>query len=182
MFSLDYIIKSGRALIFPIYKGTLERYVDTEEGSNAERDLEVQDYKDMARAIDYLEARAEIDRSKLAYYGISYGANVGPVMVALEPRFKAAVLVGGGFTTGPEMPEIREINFAPRLRIPTLMINGRYDFIFPLEASQDPMFHLLGTPENDKRHLLFDTGHIPPRNEIIRATLDWLDHYLGPTN
>jgi len=42
------------------------------------------------------------------------------------------------------------------------------------------MFRLLGTPEKDKRHALFDSGHVPPRNDIIRETLDWLDHYLGP--
>jgi len=42
------------------------------------------------------------------------------------------------------------------------------------------MFRLLGTPQADKRHLLFDSGHVPPRNDMIRETLDWLDHYLGP--
>jgi eukaryotic-like serine/threonine-protein kinase len=98
----------------------------------------------------------------------------------MEPRFNVAVLVGGGFSPTEQVPEIREVNFAPHVRVPTLMINGRYDFIFPLKSSQEPMFRLLGSPQKDKRLLLFDTGHIPPRNEVIRATLDWLDHYLGP--
>ena len=44
-------------------------------------------------------------------------------MIALEPRFKAAVPVGGGFAPEPEMPEIRELNFAPHVKIPTVMIN-----------------------------------------------------------
>jgi eukaryotic-like serine/threonine-protein kinase len=71
------------------------------------------------------------------------------------------------------LPE--NVRFAPRVKIPTLMINGRYDFIFPVKTSQQPMFRLLGTPEKDKRYLLFDSGHVPPRNDIIRETLNWLD-------
>ena len=180
MLYLDFLIKSGRALMFPIYKGVLERYLTVEEGGNAERDLEVADYKDMARAIDYLQTRTDVAHDKLVYYGVSHGARLGPVMTAMEPRFNVAVLVGGGFSPTAQVPEIREVNFAPHVKVPTLMINGRYDFIFPLKSSQEPMFRLLGSPQKDKRLLLFDTGHIPPRNEVIRATLDWLDHYLGP--
>jgi dienelactone hydrolase len=179
MVFIDFIVKSGRALMLPIYKGALERWAPVEEGSNGEREVEIQDFQDLARSLDYLETRPDINHNKVAYYGVSYGARLSSIMIALEPRFKAAVLVGGGFSPRGEVPEIRELSFAPRVKIPVLMINGRYDFIFPLETSQKPMFRLLGTPENDKRHLLFDTGHIPPRNEIIRGTLDWLDKYLG---
>ncbi len=179
---LDFIVKSGRALIHPIYKGTFERYVGTDPGSSAERDAQIQDFKDMARSIDYLQTRTDIVHDKLAYYGVSYGARLGPIMTALDPRFKAAVLVGGGFSSRSEVPELRELDYAPRSTVPTLMINGRYDFIFPLDSSQEPMFRLLAAPSADKRHILLETGHIPPRNDIIRATLDWLDHYLGPTN
>jgi eukaryotic-like serine/threonine-protein kinase len=182
MFFLDFLIKSGRAVMLPVYKGALERFVNVQEGSNGERDLEIEDYKDMARAIDYLEQRPDIDLQKLAYYGVSYGARLGSIMTALEPRFKTAVLIGGGFSPRAEVPEIREVNFAPREKIPTLMINGNYDFIFPVDTSQEPMFRGLGTSLEDKRHVLFGAGHIPPRIDTIRATLDWLDKYLGPVH
>jgi len=43
-----------------------------------------------------------------------------------------------------------------------------------------PLLRLLGTPAKDKRNALFDTGHVPPRNGIIKETLDWLDLYLSP--
>jgi len=33
------------------------------------------------------------------------------------------------------MPEVDDLNFAPRVRTPTLMLNGRDDFKFPLELS-----------------------------------------------
>jgi hypothetical protein len=42
------------------------------------------------------------------------------------------------------------------------------------------MFRLFGTPQKDKRHLLFETGHSILRNELIKETLNWLDRYLGP--
>jgi dipeptidyl aminopeptidase/acylaminoacyl peptidase len=178
---LDFIIKSGRALMFPIYKGIYERFVPAslEKGTSGERELEAEDYKDLARSVDYIETRPDLDHQKLAYYGVSQGAREASVMLALENRFRTAVLVGGGFSQKKQFPEIREISFAPRVKIPTLMINGRYDFIFPVETSQRPMFRLLGTPEEDKRYVLVDSGHVPPRNDIIRETLNWLDNYLG---
>jgi pimeloyl-ACP methyl ester carboxylesterase len=179
---LDFIFRSGRAVIFPVFKGMYERFVPAslEKGTSGERDLEVEDYKDLARSVDYIETRRDLDHQKLAYYGVSQGAREASVMLALENRFRTAVLVGGGFSQRNQFPEIREISFAPRVKIPTLMINGRYDFIFPVETSQQPMFRWLGTPERDKRYLLFDSGHVPPRNDIIRETLNWLDQYLGP--
>jgi hypothetical protein len=39
---------------------------------------------------------------------------------------------------------------------------------------------LLGTPEADKRWIVYETGHAPPRKEVIRESLGWLDKYLGP--
>jgi hypothetical protein len=54
--------------------------------------------------------------------------------------------------------------------------------LIPLETVIRPTFELLGTPEEDKNLLLFDTDHIPPRNEFIKETLSWLDRYLGPVN
>jgi hypothetical protein len=72
------------------------------------------------------------------------------------------------------------LNYVPRVRTPTLMINGRHDMMLSLENGIRPMFDLLGTPEADKELRLFETDHIPPRNEFIRGTLEWLDRYLGP--
>ena len=66
--------------------------------------------------------------------------------------------------------------------MPVLMVNGRYDFAYPLETSQKPLFRLLGTPEQHKRHALFDAGHVPPVQETMREVLAWLDKYLGPVD
>jgi hypothetical protein len=48
-----------------------------------------------------------------------------------------------------------------------------------VETSQKPMFRMFGTPDADKRYVLFDGGHIFPFNRIQKDTLDWLDQRLG---
>ncbi len=178
---LDFVVKSGRALIFPVYKGTYERRVEGSQGPNAERELAIQQTQDLSRSIDYLETRSDIDSNKLAYYGLSWGGTEAGRLLALEGRFKAAVLLGGGFDpTEKRPPEVDPLNFAAHVTVPVLMINGRFDFANPLETCQLPMFRLFTTPGKDKRRVLFDTGHVPPRTEFIKETLDWLDRYLGP--
>jgi len=63
-----------------------------------------------------------------------------------------------------------------------LMINGRFDHIFPYEQSQKRLFDLFGTPAEQKRHLVLETSHfgIAP-NQIIMNTTEWFDRYLGAT-
>jgi formylglycine-generating enzyme required for sulfatase activity/tRNA A-37 threonylcarbamoyl transferase component Bud32/dienelactone hydrolase len=176
----DFIVRGGRALVYPVYKGMLERgpRVGFDKPS-ALRDQITQQYKDLARSVDYLETREDIEHEKLAYAGFSIGAAYGPLMTALEKRFKASVLFSGGFMRAAA-PEVQSLHFTPRSATPTLMLNGRDDFGYPLDTSQIPMFRLLGAPEKDKRHIVLDSGHIPSRIDMIRETLDWLDRYLGP--
>ena len=102
-------------------------------------------------------------------------------MAAVEPRIKAALFLDGGFYQSANPPELDIINFAPRVQAPVLMLNGRYDFTFPLETSQKPMFRFLGTPQEHKRHVVLETAHnvIALRKEAVREMLDWLDKYLG---
>jgi cephalosporin-C deacetylase-like acetyl esterase len=181
---LDFVIRSGRAVLHPIYQGTYERRrfpnLSVGDPPNVWRDVVIQCSKDLGRSVDYLETRKEIDGGRLAYYGLSRGAALGPIMTAMEPRLKASVLLAGGFYASKLPPEVDPFHFAPRVRVPVLMVNGRQDFIFPVETSQIPCFHLLGTPEKDKRYVLLEGGHALPRNQVIKEILDWLDRYLGP--
>ena len=179
-----YLIKSGRALMFPIYKGTYERGDDLKSDvpntSSSYRDHVIAWSKDLGRSIDYLETRPEIDGNKLAYYGASWGASMGAVLAAVEDRIKVCVLVLGGIPPQKSLPEVDELNFAPHVKVPVLLLSGRFDFGYPVEASQLLMFRLLGTPKDHKLHILYETGHNVPRNEVIKETLNWLDRYLGP--
>ena len=107
---------------------------------------------------------------------------MGSVLAAVEGRLKALILLSPGFYPYKQLPEDDQLNFAPRVKVPTLMLNGRFDFIFPVGSSQEPMFRLLGTPPEQKRRVVFETGHDIPRNEMIKETFNWLDRYLGPVN
>jgi cephalosporin-C deacetylase-like acetyl esterase len=178
-----YFVQSGRALMYPIYKGTYERRLKTPvRGALARRDLKFQWCKDLGRSIDYLETRPDIDRAKLAYHGISLGSIGALPCVAVEDRFQAAILQSGGLPNSHGAPEGDPINFASRIRIPVLMINGKNDFSIPVERLQLPLFRLLGSPPKDKRHFLVEGGHVPPRNLVVKESLDWLDRYLGPVS
>ena len=61
------------------------------------------------------------------------------------------------------------------------MINGRDDFILNFERSQEPLFHLLGAAEDEKRLARLEGGHLPTdRVGLIEEVLGWLDRFLGP--
>jgi formylglycine-generating enzyme required for sulfatase activity/predicted esterase len=177
---LGFSIKAGRALLFPMYKGMYERRIpDFKNLPVAIRDEVVEQVKDLQRSVDYLATRSDIDSSHLAYFGVSYGARLASIALAIEHRFNTAVIWSGGFAISRQPAEVDELSYAPRVHTPVLMLNGRDDFNFPVETSQKAMFRMLGTPEADKKYILFDGGHIFPFNRIQKDTLDWLDKQLG---
>ena len=184
---LSFIVKNGRAVLYPIYKGTFERGDDTlvtiiegDSSSHQHAELLIQQVKDFRRCVDYLETRPDIDSNKLAYYGFSTGGWFGGIIPAVEERLKVSVLIAAGMSLGRSRPEVNQINYVSRVKIPTLILNGKYDAYFPPETSSKPMVDLLGTPAPDKQLKLYETDHDPPTNEIIKETLAWLDRYLGP--
>jgi dienelactone hydrolase len=181
---LDFLTKSGRAVLYPIYKGTFERGGDF-KSDYPEPTARFKDYvimwgKDLARSIDYAESRPDLDATRVAYYGLSWGGELGSIMPAVEPRIRANVLIVAGLTFQRALPEVDQINYVTRVKQPTLILNGELDFYFPAETSQKPMFELLGTPAADKRRLVYRGGHSVPRVEMIKESLQWLDRYLGP--
>ena len=182
---LSFVVKNGRAALYPVYKGTMERnFTRPVQWVSTYRQTEyrIQLVKDFMRCVDYLETRQDIDSQKLAYYGMSWGGGWPGVLIpAVEKRLKASILLPGGLRDIGR-PEVHPINYVTRVKTPTLMLNGRYDSSFPYETSSKPLFDLLGTPDEDKELKLYDTDHIPPLNESIKETLAWLDRYLGPVN
>lgn len=180
----EFIVRSGRAVVIPAFFGTLERGpTPFSLPPSQQRDRALKFAMDLGRTIDYLETRSDIDAGRLALYGVSAGASNAVRMVAVEPRVKAAVLSSGG-VMGNDPPEVNSWNFAPRVNIPVLMLNGRDDFIFPLETNQKALFRALGTRERDKKHVLYDGGHrnLVTRPDLIGEMLDWFDKYLGPVD
>jgi hypothetical protein len=81
-------------------------------GTPKDRDEQIQLVIDLRRAVDLLLARPDVDRRRLAYVGISYGAAMGGLLAWVEDRIKAYVLaVGDGglvsHFTGPNDPSRR---------------------------------------------------------------------------
>ena len=181
---VSIVVRSGRVLVVPVYKSTHERRDELTSDFPAPtaffRDHVVMWSKDLQRTVDYLETRPDISRDKIGYLGRSWGAAMGTIMVATEPRLRLAIFHVGGFYFQRTRPEAEAINFAPHVRVPSLMLNGRFDFFFPEETSQRFMFKLIGAPQADKRWVVYDTSHALPAAAMAHETLAWLDKYFGP--
>jgi dienelactone hydrolase len=181
----DFLLKSGWALAVIAFDGTFERQWSAERkkvtrGEERYR-IRLRHWRaELGRTIDYLGTRGDIDAARLAYFGISAGADHLVPMLAAEKRIGAAVLYSGGVYVSPAQPISEQpFNYFPRVMQPVLMLNGSWDSLLPPEAQQR-MFELLGAPAERKKRLVFDSGHGNlPRFEVEKATLEWLDQHLG---
>lgn len=181
---IDFLVKSGRAIVYPVFKGTFERRdelnSDLADESVFYKDHVIMWRKDIGRTIDYIETRPDMLSDKIGYFGWSWGGFMGGIMPAIEKRIKAIVLHVGGMEMNKALPEVDQINYLPRVYQPIIMLNGKHDMFFPVETSQKPMFDLLGTPKKDKKIIIYDAGHRVPRTELIKESLLWYDQYLDP--
>lgn len=179
-----FLMKSGRALVIPVYKSTFERQdtlrSDVPDESVAYKDHVVMWVKDYSRAIDYLETRKDMRADQIAFLGTSWGGFMGGIIPAVEKRVRVVVLNVGGMSMVSALPEVDQINYLPRITQPVLMLNGEFDNYFPVETAQKPLYRLLGTPAADKKMIVYPSGHLVPRVEFMKETLAWLDEYLGP--
>lgn len=183
----DFLLKNGRAVFFPVYKGTYQRNdgltsaMHMGNHSHEYTDWLIKWAQDLSRTIDYLTTRSDIDSSRIGYYAHSWGGIFGGIFPALEDRLKVSILVLGGFDTYSDAyPEADPINYISHVRIPVLMLNGRYDARFPFETTVQPFYDLLGTPEDQKVLVLTDTDHFVPKSVMIKEILNFLDTYFGP--
>ncbi|MCO4812710.1 MAG: SUMF1/EgtB/PvdO family nonheme iron enzyme [Gammaproteobacteria bacterium] len=187
--TFDFLVRSGHIVVLPIFMGAYDRddadfsithsHLLENAGGTQYRDIQIKWMQDLSRTIDYLETRDDVDVARLGYSGISWGGQTAPIALALEDRIAAAVLhVGGLWEYFQFLPEADPINFITQVSTPVLMLNGQYDIVFPYETGQIPMFELLGTAPEQKKHYVTPGAHIVPRDILIRETLDWFDKYL----
>ena len=89
--------------MFPIYQGSYERsfgqMLNWYKEPHATTEWVIHVCKDMCRSIDYLETRPDIDKGRIAYYGVAVGGIWGPMALAVENRFKAGILLSAGLST-----------------------------------------------------------------------------------
>jgi len=184
---VDYLARSGRAVLYPLYEhtygsGTSAANGDVPSATIEHRDQMLRWAKEMRRSIDYVVTRPDVDTARLAYVGTSWGSRLAGVMLAVEPRIKTAVLNVAGLSMATVRPEEDPVNFLPRIHIPVLMLSGQYDSVFPVEVSQKPFFRLLGSPPGKKKQIMAEGGHFLPRPLMVAEALKWLDETLGPVS
>lgn len=188
--NIDFIVRSGRVVALPVYKGAMERndqestsYRVSDETMATRRyaDYFVDVVKDFKRTLDYLETRVDIDRTRIGYYGFSEGGLWAPIFLTAEgERITAAVSHLGALYNARIHPQADPFHYVTRVKVPILMLNGSYDSHLTLKQGVQPMFDLLGTPEEYKSLKLYESDHYIPRNDLIKETVAWYDRYLGP--
>jgi len=178
-------IQAGRAVLVVVMKGMLERgfepgFQNPETISVLFRDLMVQQATELRLGIDYIETRPDVDADKLAYVGLSFGGGSRLAFSVVDARYKSVVYIGGGIDerVKPTLPEADNVNFAPYVRVPTILINGRSDEEHPWLTRGLPLWNLLTEP---KELVLIDGGgHVVPLEDRIPAINGFLDRTLGP--
>jgi serine/threonine protein kinase/formylglycine-generating enzyme required for sulfatase activity/predicted esterase len=179
---LGPILKSGRAAFGVVLKGYIERlnppgYVFPNPTSVEYLERIVSRITDLRKGLDYLATRQEVDSSKVAFFGPSAGAQIGLVLAAVEPRYRAVVLLGAGLTPSPKIAEAWPANFAPHIRAPKLIVQGRYDEDSPVKTQTEPLFKVLPEP---KEIVIYEGGHVAPTELVVTKVGGWLDKILGP--
>jgi pimeloyl-ACP methyl ester carboxylesterase len=186
--SVEYLlaphIKSGRAVLAVVPKGAGEREWDAHYqrprlNTVKYREQIVKYATEFSLGLDYLATRDDIDMSKIAYLGVSWGAHGGVIFAAVENRYRSVVFIGGGLRVSDmeKLPEANPINFLPYITPPKLLLNGKYDEDFPFETHAKPLYNLLGKP---KKLALLESGHLPPLEQRVSVINNWLDDTLGP--
>jgi len=178
----DYLMEEGYAIIHPIYLSTYER----EDELKSDYPTKTKQYKnhvinwgkEFKKTIDYIELREDLDIEYLSYYGVSWGGYMANILLAIDERVKAAVLNVAGLCFQETYEEIESYLYTPRIKCPIIMLNGKYDVFFPMETSQKPMYDLIGTETEHKKHYVYPSGHYVPKKELIAEHLNWLNKYL----
>ncbi len=86
-----------------------------------------------------------------------------PIFTAVNPRFQASILFAGHLHAHQmdDPPEVIPLHFAPRSKVPVVLINGTRDFISPVKTSLEPMLAFQGAPDEDKKLVLLKGRSYP---------------------
>jgi hypothetical protein len=97
-------------------------------------------------------------------FAATYGNERVPALLYLpsggSPPYQTVVFAPGSEPCFGPQP-FRDANGQRQCRRAAASGQHSARFFFPLETAQEPMFRLLGTPAKDKRHRVFESGHLP---------------------
>jgi dienelactone hydrolase len=156
-----------------------------------QRDLAVADVVAVRRALDLLQARPDVDGSRLGFVGWSAGARTGALLAGVERRAKAFVLMSGGATpvseyaaTAPPalradvrrlLGQVDPLRTLRRARSGTLLLqDGRFDQVVPRAA----LTGLARAAPKGTDVRWYDAGH-DLDEAAFRDQLAWLARRLG---
>jgi uncharacterized protein len=162
-----------------------------------DREEQIQLIKDLQRAVDVLRSLPNVDKTRIAYVGFSYGGAMGVQFVGIERRLKAAALVvaDAGLVTHSTgtlfkaisglpcarraawigaMAPIEPIRFVENANVPLLFQNGRFDEFVPVPNAAE----LHAAAPELKEIRWYDGGHgLAPQANVDR--LKWLQEQIG---
>jgi len=170
------------------------------EYAHNNREAAIQTVIDGRRAVDFLQSRDEVDRSRIGLLGGSMGGIFGTLLAAVEKRITASVLlVAGGdwkmLASKSQHPDARALrkkdvdmdsfarilapidplNFvdliSPR---PVLFQLGKLDDIVPAETGR----LLFEAAKEPKEVDWYDSGHGLPLGLVVPRVMSWLDTNL----
>lgn len=143
---------------------------------------------DYSRTVDYLLTRDDVDRDRIGYVGISWGAITGITYAAHDPRVKVmASVVGGGnflgWLPGQVEPAVKEAvsTFDPVYHIsliaprPLLLLNVKRDILVPRFMSES--LHKAAGDSPTIRKVWLDTDHIfstVDRTQVAASVADFV--------
>jgi dienelactone hydrolase len=148
---------------------------------------------DYCRAVDFLASRPEVDKERLGYVGISWGAITGIIYVAHDQRIKAmGSMVGGGNFLGLYSPKLAEkaagsdvsksadpvyhvARIAPR---PLLFINVTKDQLI-LKSWAESLHKAAG---KGSKVVWLETDHYfkdVDRAKVCESVIDFMDTEIG---
>ena len=143
------------------------------------RDHMVMWSKDVGRSVDYLESRSDIAKDKIGYIGLSTGATLAPVFLAIEPRISLGVIYMGGINLQPSLTrsgygQLRAARDSAgadaQRKVRQLLPDGQ----LAGAAVQAPR-HSSRTQAPRR----IRAGHNIPRTEMIKEVVDWMEKYWG---
>ena len=150
-----------------------------------DRSEAIQTVVDARRAIDVLVARSDVDRTRIGYYGFSYGAWLGAITAAVDKRVGLLVLRSGGpqilaeiarassRTLTPEytavMARVDQMAYAPAIGAAVLVQNGSRDTTFTAEQMRVWQERVGGA----KTVKTYDAGHTLDAQSLADA-LSWI--------
>ena len=152
----------------------------------------IQTVFDVRRGLDYLKSRGDIN--SIALYGRSLGGIIGSIVLGVENRFKAGILIitGGNITyilhhttiisdpnkiemilENPLFPYTEPLNYIGYFNGPIQFHFGEKDNVIPLEAGLQLASHV-----KNKEVYTYNAGHGIPIQNMIDKILSFLNKYL----